>query len=300
MAGGAGAVAYEAEKHHKHDKDLSQTEKEAKKEHKREEKEAKKEHKHEEKEEKKGGLLSFLRKSHRFDREDLLTRTQTVTRVRSTLLKKKLILTTKSANTTLLMPDVMPLLELVQSELEVLHMKLKSIMPTQTSLFQLLQVIMESELELDPRMILLLMESPMVRLSLRNLSARTLVIICTGLATEAFRATQASLVQQASVMKKDASAVILLLEPVLLVPQDMEFMSTTSTVPELTHKISLLRQQLIEPRARIILVVMQRLELVLVRLLEGWLIMSIGSMTPGTKVLVRKICLPVAMIIPHR
>jgi hypothetical protein len=60
LAGGAGAVAYEADKHHKHDKDLSQLEKEAKKEHKREEKEAKKEHKHEEKEEKKGGFLSFL------------------------------------------------------------------------------------------------------------------------------------------------------------------------------------------------------------------------------------------------
>jgi len=64
IAGGVGGTAYEAEKHHKHDKDLTQAERDAKKEQKHEAKEAKKEHKHEAKEEKresKGGLLGFLR-----------------------------------------------------------------------------------------------------------------------------------------------------------------------------------------------------------------------------------------------
>jgi len=82
IAGGVGGAAYEAEKHHKHDKDLTQAERDAKKEHKHEVKEAKKEHKHEAKEEKKehkheakeekkehkdskGGLFSFLREYHR-------------------------------------------------------------------------------------------------------------------------------------------------------------------------------------------------------------------------------------------
>ncbi|KAN0106804.1 hypothetical protein V8E51_009680 [Hyaloscypha variabilis] len=55
VAGGVGGAAYEAEKHHKHDKDLTQAERDAKKEHKHEVKEAKKEHK-----ESKGGLLGFL------------------------------------------------------------------------------------------------------------------------------------------------------------------------------------------------------------------------------------------------
>jgi hypothetical protein len=62
VAGGVGRAAYEAEKHHKHDKDLTQAERDAKKEHKHELKEEKK-HKHEEKE-KKGGLLGFLREYH--------------------------------------------------------------------------------------------------------------------------------------------------------------------------------------------------------------------------------------------
>lgn len=65
VAGGVGGAAYEADKHHKHDKDLTQAERDAKKQHKHDEKEAKKEHKHEEKEAKKdhkGGLFSFLRK----------------------------------------------------------------------------------------------------------------------------------------------------------------------------------------------------------------------------------------------
>lgn len=79
VAGGVGGATYEAEKHHKHDKDFTQAEKDAKKEHKHEVNEAKKEHKYEVKEEKKehkheakeekkehkeskGGLLGFLRK----------------------------------------------------------------------------------------------------------------------------------------------------------------------------------------------------------------------------------------------
>jgi hypothetical protein len=52
----AGGAAYEAEKHHKHDRDLTQAEKDAKKEHKHDVKEAKKE-----REDSKGGLLGFLR-----------------------------------------------------------------------------------------------------------------------------------------------------------------------------------------------------------------------------------------------
>jgi hypothetical protein len=143
------------------------------------------------------------------------------------------------------MLDAMPPLELVRSELEVLHMKPKDIMQTHTSLFQMPQVITESEPELDLRMILLTMESPMVRLSLRNLSVRTLVIICTGLVTEVFRAIQAFRVQQALVIK-DMSVAMLLLELALLVLQGTEFMSTTSTIPEQDHRISFLRQQLIK------------------------------------------------------
>ena len=57
VAGGVGGAAYEADKHHKHDKDLTQAERDAKREHKHELKEEKKEHKSS-----KGGLLSFLRK----------------------------------------------------------------------------------------------------------------------------------------------------------------------------------------------------------------------------------------------
>lgn len=56
VAGGVGGAAYEADKHHKHDKDLSAAEKEQKKQHKHEVKEEKKEHKS-------GGLFGFLRKS---------------------------------------------------------------------------------------------------------------------------------------------------------------------------------------------------------------------------------------------
>lgn len=57
VAGGVGGAAYEADKHHKHDKDLTAAEREQKREHKHELKEEKREHK-----ESKGGLLSFLRK----------------------------------------------------------------------------------------------------------------------------------------------------------------------------------------------------------------------------------------------
>jgi hypothetical protein len=56
----AGGAAYEVEKHHKHDKDLTAAEREEKRENKHEEKEAKREH-HEEK--KSHGLLGFLRMS---------------------------------------------------------------------------------------------------------------------------------------------------------------------------------------------------------------------------------------------
>jgi hypothetical protein len=63
VVGGVGGAAYEADKHHKHDKDLTQAERDAKKEHKHELKEEKKHH-HEEKEGKKGGLLGFLRECH--------------------------------------------------------------------------------------------------------------------------------------------------------------------------------------------------------------------------------------------
>ncbi|KAE9370104.1 hypothetical protein N431DRAFT_492275 [Stipitochalara longipes BDJ] len=86
VAGGVGGAAYEAEKHHKHDKDLTQAERDAKKEQKHEAKEAKKEHKHEAREEKKehkdskGGLLGFLHRDKNktytpeeeaeFDRQD--------------------------------------------------------------------------------------------------------------------------------------------------------------------------------------------------------------------------------------
>jgi hypothetical protein len=52
----AGGAAYEVEKHHKHDKDLTQAEKDTKKEHKHEVKEEKKERK-----DSKSGLLGFLR-----------------------------------------------------------------------------------------------------------------------------------------------------------------------------------------------------------------------------------------------
>jgi hypothetical protein len=58
-AGVAGGGLYEAEKHHKHDKDLTAAEREEKREHKHEEKEARREHKEEKKH---GGLLGFLRK----------------------------------------------------------------------------------------------------------------------------------------------------------------------------------------------------------------------------------------------
>jgi len=57
-AGVVGGAAYEAEKHHKHDKDLTAAEREEKRERKHEEKEAKREHKEEQKHH---GLLSFLR-----------------------------------------------------------------------------------------------------------------------------------------------------------------------------------------------------------------------------------------------
>ncbi|CZR66004.1 uncharacterized protein PAC_15904 [Phialocephala subalpina] len=73
VAGGVGTAAYEAGKH-KHDKDLSEAEKAAKKQHKHDEKELKKEHKHDQKQlekeqkhdekaarkESKGGLFGFL------------------------------------------------------------------------------------------------------------------------------------------------------------------------------------------------------------------------------------------------
>lgn len=65
VAGGVGRAAYEVEKHHKHDRDLTQAEKDAKKEHKHDVKEAKKElengaKKKKEREDSKGGLLGFL------------------------------------------------------------------------------------------------------------------------------------------------------------------------------------------------------------------------------------------------
>jgi hypothetical protein len=56
VAGGVGGAAYEAEKHQKHDRDLTQAEKDAKKEHKHDVKEAKKK-----REDSKGGILGFLR-----------------------------------------------------------------------------------------------------------------------------------------------------------------------------------------------------------------------------------------------
>ena len=58
IAGGVGGAAYEADKHHKHDKDLTASEREQKREQKHELKEERREHK----QEKSGGLLSFLRK----------------------------------------------------------------------------------------------------------------------------------------------------------------------------------------------------------------------------------------------
>jgi hypothetical protein len=60
VAGGVGGAAYEAEKHHKRDKDLVAAEKEQKREHKQEIKEEKRE-KHDQKDHKSGGLFSFLR-----------------------------------------------------------------------------------------------------------------------------------------------------------------------------------------------------------------------------------------------
>lgn len=68
-AGVVGAGAYEAEQHHKHDKDLTAAEREAKREHKHEAKEAKHEH-HEEK--KHHGLLSFLHrdKNKKYTKEE--------------------------------------------------------------------------------------------------------------------------------------------------------------------------------------------------------------------------------------
>lgn len=73
-AAGAGVVgtgAYEAEKHHKHDKDLTAVEKEAKKEHKHEEKLEKK-HEKEEKKSSSGGFLSFLHrdKNKKYTKEE--------------------------------------------------------------------------------------------------------------------------------------------------------------------------------------------------------------------------------------
>ncbi|KAE8446283.1 hypothetical protein EG329_012369 [Mollisiaceae sp. DMI_Dod_QoI] len=62
VAGGVGGAAYEADKY-KHDKDLTQAERDAKKQQKHDQKEFKKEHKHEEKEthkDSKGGLFGFL------------------------------------------------------------------------------------------------------------------------------------------------------------------------------------------------------------------------------------------------
>jgi hypothetical protein len=70
IAGGVGAAAYEADKHHKHDKDLTASEREVKKEHKHELKEEKREEKREHKDSK-GGPLSFLRKPLTF--QELLT-----------------------------------------------------------------------------------------------------------------------------------------------------------------------------------------------------------------------------------
>jgi hypothetical protein len=68
LGAGAGGAAYEAEKHHKHDKDLSAAEKEQKREHKHELKEEKREHKqehkHKEKDEHKPGLLSRILRKH--------------------------------------------------------------------------------------------------------------------------------------------------------------------------------------------------------------------------------------------
>jgi hypothetical protein len=61
-AAGAGVVGgglYEAEKHHKHDRDLTAAEREEKRDRKHEEKDARREHKEEKQH---GGLLSFLRK----------------------------------------------------------------------------------------------------------------------------------------------------------------------------------------------------------------------------------------------
>jgi hypothetical protein len=108
VAGGVGGAAYEAEKHHKHDKDLTQAERDAKKEHKHELKEEKK-HKHEEKE-KKGGLLGFLREyqSTCLGWNSLLTVVQTETRTRATLLKKKPNSIAKNANTMILTKDETP------------------------------------------------------------------------------------------------------------------------------------------------------------------------------------------------
>ena len=60
VSGGVGGAAYEADKHHTHDKDLTAAEKEQKKELKHEHKEEKREHKHEEKEEHKPSLLSRI------------------------------------------------------------------------------------------------------------------------------------------------------------------------------------------------------------------------------------------------
>lgn len=73
-AGVVGAGAYELDQHHKHDKDLTRAEKEAKREHKHEVKEEKKLEKEHHKEEKKspGGLLSFLHrdKNKKYTKEE--------------------------------------------------------------------------------------------------------------------------------------------------------------------------------------------------------------------------------------
>jgi hypothetical protein len=68
LAGGAGGAAYEAEKHHKHDKDLTQAERDAKKEHKHELKEEKKHHAAEKKEHQ--HALAAEKKEHRQELKD--------------------------------------------------------------------------------------------------------------------------------------------------------------------------------------------------------------------------------------
>jgi hypothetical protein len=104
IAGGVGGAAYEADKHHKHDKDLTQAERDTKKEHKHELKEEKKDHK--------GGLFGFLRMFPSISSAHLrfqLTTYQTETRTRNTPQKKRLSLTAKSANTIPTRNEMQPL-----------------------------------------------------------------------------------------------------------------------------------------------------------------------------------------------